>query len=76
MISALHMREAWQSLMCSVKTALKAMNSERIPADKLMHSLLVECEMLINSQPLTYLEPGVHKIVSTDHFSSAYSNLF
>jgi hypothetical protein len=53
--SAPHMGGAWESMVKSVKTALKATLKDRNPKDEVLHTLLLEAELIVNSRPLTYV---------------------
>jgi len=53
--SAPHMGGAWESMVKSIKTALKATLKERFPKDEVLHTLLLEAELIVNSRPLTYV---------------------
>jgi len=50
-----HMGGAWESMVKSVKTALKSTLKERTPKDEVLHTLLLEAEMVVNSRPLVYV---------------------
>lgn len=51
-----HMGGAWERLVRTVKTSLKAAFPYRIPNDELLLSMLAEVENIINNRPLTYVE--------------------
>lgn len=53
-----HMGGAWERLIRAVKSALTWMKTERVPTDELMRAILAECEMMVNSRPLTYVDTG------------------
>lgn len=53
--SAPHMGGAWERLVRSIKTTLKAVNPIKTPTDDLLKSLMSHVENMINSRPLTYI---------------------
>ena len=48
-----HMGGAWERLVRSVKTSLKAIVKERLVTDFQLITILTEVECLVNSRPLT-----------------------
>ncbi|XP_065195355.1 uncharacterized protein LOC135826682 [Sycon ciliatum] len=53
--AAPHMGGAWERLVRSVKTALKAVLTARAPREDVLVTLLAEVESLLNSRPLTHV---------------------
>ena len=68
--AAPHMGGAWERLVRSVKTALKAVLKEQVPADETLHTLFVEAEALVNSRPLTFVsvDPDDLEALTPPHF--------
>lgn len=50
-----HVGGCWERLVRSVKTALKSVLNAQHPKEKVLRSLLIEVEAVINSRPLTYV---------------------
>ncbi|XP_055523210.1 uncharacterized protein LOC129717359 [Wyeomyia smithii] len=50
-----HMGGAWERLVRSVKTALAAMYTSRVPSEETLATLVAEAESVVNSRPLTYI---------------------
>lgn len=50
-----HMGGAWERLIRSVKNALHATLKERAPSEEVLHTLLLEAELVVNSRPLAYV---------------------
>ncbi|XP_061725398.1 uncharacterized protein LOC133531282 [Cydia pomonella] len=71
---------AWERLVGSVKTALKVILKERAPHEEVLHTLLLESEHIVNSRPLTPVNPDLDvEALTPNHFligrSSAMSPL-
>ncbi|XP_061725407.1 uncharacterized protein LOC133531291 [Cydia pomonella] len=64
---------AWERLVGSVKTALKVILKERAPHEEVLHTLLLESEHIVNSRPLTPVNPDldVEALTPAATFSSA-----
>jgi len=54
-----HMGGAWERLIRSVKSTLKAILRDQAPTEEMLRTVLVEAEAIVNSRPLTH--------VSLDH---------
>lgn len=54
--NAPHIGVALERLVRAVKSALNCMRTERLTSDDLMRAILAECEILINSRTLTYMD--------------------
>ncbi|XP_062713357.1 uncharacterized protein LOC134290274 [Aedes albopictus] len=65
-----HMGGAWERLVRSVKTALAAMDTPRIPNEETLATVLIEAESVVNSRPLTYipLESAQQEALTPNHF--------
>lgn len=50
---------AWERLVGSVKSALKTTLKETSPHEEVLHTLLLEAEHIINSRPLTPVNPDL-----------------
>ncbi|XP_028177172.1 uncharacterized protein LOC114364986 [Ostrinia furnacalis] len=59
-LSAPNMGGAWERMVRTVKTALKAMLAEQVPKDELLCTALHETEALVNSRPLTHASSEPH----------------
>ncbi|XP_063540079.1 uncharacterized protein LOC134749105 [Cydia strobilella] len=60
---------AWERLVGSVKTALKATLKERAPHEEVLHTLLLEAEHVVNSRPLTPVNPDLDvEALTPNHF--------
>ncbi|XP_063386208.1 uncharacterized protein LOC134672238 [Cydia fagiglandana] len=57
--AAPHMGGTWERLIRSVKNALHAILKERAPSEEVLHTAMLEAELVVNSRPLAY--------VATDH---------
>jgi len=57
--AALHMGGSWESLVKSIKTALRVILNQRAPREEVLQTVITEAEAIINSRPLTH--------VSLDH---------
>ncbi|XP_063821265.1 uncharacterized protein LOC135071404 [Ostrinia nubilalis] len=68
--SAPNMGGAWERMVRTVKTALKAMLAEQVPKDELLCTALHEAEALVNSRPLTHAssEPHAPESLTPFHF--------
>ena len=53
--SAPHMGGAWERLIRSVKTTLKAILKERAPREEVLQTVLCEAEWIVNGRPLTHV---------------------
>lgn len=64
-----NMGGAWERLVRSVKTALRVTLKEKFPHDEVLHTLLLEAEHVINSRPLTPVNPNLEEEALTpNHF--------
>ncbi|XP_048485725.1 uncharacterized protein LOC125490479 [Plutella xylostella] len=61
---------AWERLVRSVKTALKAVLDQQFPKEELLQTLLAEVEHSINSRPLTHVsvDPRDPEALTPNHF--------
>ncbi|XP_063371441.1 uncharacterized protein LOC134659686 isoform X1 [Cydia amplana] len=60
---------AWERLVGSVKTALKVVLKERAPHEEVLHTLLLESEHIVNSRPLTPVNPDLDiEALTPNHF--------
>ncbi|KAL0850873.1 hypothetical protein ABMA28_006783 [Loxostege sticticalis] len=61
---------AWERMVRSVKTALRATLRNRAPREEVFNTLLVEAESIVNSRPLTYVtdSPGAPEALTPFHF--------
>ncbi|XP_062537639.1 uncharacterized protein LOC134205954 [Armigeres subalbatus] len=68
--SAPHMGGAWERLVRSIKTALQAMYTTRIPDEETFGTLIVEAESIVNSRPLTFVpvDPNQEEALTPNHF--------
>ncbi|XP_038116954.1 uncharacterized protein LOC119769127 [Culex quinquefasciatus] len=68
--AAPHMGGAWERLVRSVKTALAAMYTSRVPNEETLATLLVEAESIVNSRPLTFipLQSEQQEALTPNHF--------
>lgn len=67
---------SWERLVQSVKKALYATLREQTPRPETLYSLLVECENIVNSRPLTHLPvtPDEPEPLTPNHFLLFCSN--
>lgn len=65
-----HMAGAWERLIRSIKTSLKATLKERAPREEVLTTLLAEAENMANTRPLTHVsvEPGCPEGLTPNHF--------
>ncbi|XP_063838195.1 uncharacterized protein LOC135087327 [Ostrinia nubilalis] len=65
-----HMGGAWERLIRSVKTALKAVLKERSPKEEVLTTLMAEVENMVNSRPLTHVsvDPHSQEALTPNHF--------
>ncbi|XP_065175930.1 uncharacterized protein LOC135805765 [Sycon ciliatum] len=68
--AAPHMGGAWERLVRSGKTALRAVLKERAPREDTLITLLTEVEAIINSRPLTHVssDPTDDNSLTPNHF--------
>ncbi|XP_039438455.1 uncharacterized protein LOC120419726 [Culex pipiens pallens] len=68
--AAPHMGGAWERLVRSVKTALTAMYTSRVPNEETLATLVVEAESIVNSRPLTFipLQSEQQEALTPNHF--------
>lgn len=61
---------SWERLVQSVKKALYATLKEKTPRPETLYSLLLECENIVNSRPLTHLPvtPDEPEPLTPNHF--------
>lgn len=61
---------AWERLVRSIKTALKATLQEREPAEEVLRTLLTEAEYSVNARPLTHVSvnPLDPEALTPNHF--------
>lgn len=64
-----HMGGCWERLVRSVKSALRVTLRERAPREEVLHTLLLEAEMVINSRPLAYVssDPAEPTVLTPNH---------
>ena len=65
-----HMGGAWERLVRTVKTALRAVLREQTPAEEVLLTLLAEVESTVNSRPLTHVsvDPRDEEALTPNHF--------
>ncbi|CAH2241691.1 jg26988 [Pararge aegeria aegeria] len=65
-----HWGGAWERLIRSVKTSLKAILKERVPREEVLITLMAEVEQIVNSRPLTHVsvEPATTEAITPNHF--------
>lgn len=64
-----NMGGAWERMVRSVKAALKVTLKEKSPPDDVLHTLLLEAEHVINSRPLTPVNPNLdEEALTPNHF--------
>ncbi|GBP35730.1 hypothetical protein EVAR_82664_1 [Eumeta japonica] len=67
--SAPHMGGAWERMIRTIKSSLYAVLKERKPREETLHTLLLEVEHIVNSRPLTPVEPDLNREALTpNHF--------
>ncbi|XP_073964374.1 uncharacterized protein [Choristoneura fumiferana] len=61
---------AWERLVATTKTALRAVLQERRPSDETLATLLAEAEYTVNSRPLTHVavDPDEPEAITPNHF--------
>ncbi|XP_063616322.1 uncharacterized protein LOC134789659 [Cydia splendana] len=60
---------AWERLVGSVKRSLKVTLKERAPHEEVLHTLLLEAEHIVNSRPLTPVNPDLDsEALTPNHF--------
>lgn len=60
---------AWERMVRSVKTALHSALKEKYPSEEVLHTLLLEAEHLVNTRPLTPVNPDLEKeSLTPNHF--------
>lgn len=64
------MEGAWERLIRAVKFALTLLKTEEMPSDVPMLAILTECQMMVNSRPLTDVHTGGENLESLtpNHF--------
>ncbi|XP_073942489.1 uncharacterized protein [Choristoneura fumiferana] len=65
---------AWERLVSSIKTALRATLHEKHPKEEVLHTLLLEAEHVVNSRPLTPLTGSQEEALTPNHFLIGRSN--
>lgn len=64
-----HMGGAWERMIKTVKNSLYATLREKSPKEETLSTLLTEIEHVVNSRPLTPVQPDLHKEALTpNHF--------
>ncbi|XP_041972070.1 uncharacterized protein LOC121728040 [Aricia agestis] len=64
-----NMGGAWERLVRSVKAALRVTLTEKTPPDEVLHTLLLEAEHVINTRPLTPVNPDLNEeSLTPNHF--------
>lgn len=65
-----HWGGAWERMIRSVKTSLKAVLTERAPRDEVLCTLLTEVENIVNSRPLMHVSvaPDGVETLTPNHF--------
>ncbi|GBP97924.1 hypothetical protein EVAR_79014_1 [Eumeta japonica] len=64
-----HMGGAWERMIRTIKSSLYAVLKERKPREETLHTLLLEVEHIVNSRPLTPVEPDLNREALTpNHF--------
>ncbi|XP_063838179.1 uncharacterized protein LOC135087312 [Ostrinia nubilalis] len=53
-----NMGGAWERMVRSVKTSLMTVLKEKSPPEEVLHTLLLEVEHIVNSRPLTHINPA------------------
>jgi hypothetical protein len=68
--NAPHYGGAWERLVRSTKTALKAILKEQCVTENVLRAALVEVEDMVNSRPLTYnsSDPSDFTVLTPNHF--------
>ncbi|GBP29307.1 hypothetical protein EVAR_79004_1 [Eumeta japonica] len=56
-----HMGGAWERMIRTIKSSLYAVLKERKPREETLHTLLLEVEHIVNSRPLTPVEPDLNR---------------
>ncbi|GBP11448.1 hypothetical protein EVAR_92947_1 [Eumeta japonica] len=56
-----HMGGAWERMTRTIKSSLYAVLKERKPREETLHTLLLEVEHIVNSRPLTPVEPDLNR---------------
>lgn len=70
-----NMGGAWEILVRSIKAALKVTLKEKFPPEEILHTLLLEAEHIVNSRPLTPVNPNLEEEALTpNHFLIGRSN--
>ncbi|GBP37619.1 hypothetical protein EVAR_34656_1 [Eumeta japonica] len=66
---ALDMGRTWERMIRTIKSSLYAVLKERKPREETLHTLLLEVEHIINSRPMTQVEPNLNREALTpNHF--------
>jgi transposase InsO family protein len=67
--AAPHMGGVWERLVRSVKNALNATLRERAPSEEVLHTVLLEAELVVNSRPLSYVasDPDEPVVLTPNH---------
>lgn len=68
--AAPHMGGSWERLVRSVKTSLYHILRERHPSDEILRNVLMECENIVNSRPLTFVsvDNSEEEALTPNHF--------
>ena len=67
---------SWESLIKSVKRALRAISTDRIFTDETLQTYLCEVESILNKLPLTPISNDVHdfEAITPNHLLIGYQN--
>ena len=67
---------SWESLIKSVKRALRAISTDRIFTDETLQTYLCEVESILNKRPLTPISDDIHdfEAITPNHLLIGYQN--
>ena len=70
------MSASWESIIKSVKRALRAISSERVFTDESLRTYLCEVESILNKRPLTPVSDDINdfEAITPDHLLIGYQN--
>jgi len=71
-----HMGGAWERLIHSIKTTMKAIMKNHLPNEEMLITVLVEAKAIVNSRPLTFvsLDHSDDEALTPNHFLMGYSS--